>query len=272
MTDKLHLYFDDSGSRDPDNRGLGPLPRRDRMDCFALGGVLIREEDIDGIFAAHKAFCRSWNIDYPLHSSRIRGGQGKFGWLKKPENAAAFLPALEDFILSLPVISLACAVHRPGYVARYREQYRERLWFMCKTAYSILIERAAKYADEQDRKLEVFFEGTGRKEDRSIVEYTRALKKTGMPFAEATSGPYAPLSPEDFRRLVLGEPRQRLKKTPMIQIADLVLYPIVKGGYDPNYRPYKKLISGRKVIDSLLTPDQCSRRGVKYSCFEGLNE
>jgi hypothetical protein len=85
MPEKYLLYFDDTGSRDPDRNAC--IPRHDKMDCFGLGGILIKEEDIEAILQKHKSFCAEWNIDYPLHSSKIRGGQGKFGWLKKPENA-----------------------------------------------------------------------------------------------------------------------------------------------------------------------------------------
>lgn len=269
MTEKMHLYFDDTGSRDPDRGGRQAVPRRDGMDCFGLGGVLIKEEDIDAVFRKHKEFCASWNIDYPLHSSKIRGGQGKFGWLKKPDNEASFLPALEEFLLSLPIVTIGCAIHRPGYVERYKERYEERLWFMCKTAYTILLERAAKFADREGRKLEVYFEMTGRKEDKDILNYTKELKKSGSPFASSSSEEYDPLSAEDFRRIVLGEPRQRTKKTPMIQISDLVLYPIAKGRYDPTYRPYVKLCDGGKVIDCFLSEEERPQCGIKYSCFDG---
>lgn len=272
MRKKFHLYFDDTGSRDPDHTPHIIGGRKDKMDCFGLGGVLIREEDIDLIFKSHKAFCAQWEIDYPLHSTKIRGGQGKFGWLRKPDNAASFLPALEAWLLSLPIISIACAVHRPGYVERYKNEYQERLWFMCKTAYSILIERAAKYAEREGRKLEVYFEQAGKKEDRDILAYTKELKQEGAPFASATSDGYEPFGAEDFRRIVLGEPRQRTKKTPMVQIADLVLYPIAKGRYDPTYRPYLKLMEGGKLIDCLIAEEDRATLGIKYSCFDGVNE
>src|SRR3546814_10542486 len=70
MKKTYHLYFDDTGSRDPDKADLvdGDV-RRDRMDCFAFGGVLVKNEEVDGIFAAHNAFCRAHDIDYPLHRS-----------------------------------------------------------------------------------------------------------------------------------------------------------------------------------------------------------
>ncbi len=268
MTEKYLLYFDDTGSRDPDKSPYDPATRQDSMDCFGLGGVLIREEDIDAIFQGHKAFCAEWKIDYPLHSSRIRGGQGKFGWLKKPENAGLFFPAIEEFLLALPIVSIACVIHRPGYVARYKDRYQEQLWYMCKTAFSIMTERAAKFADDQGRKLEIFYEPSGKKEDKDIVRYLRDLKKAGSPFSESTSGGYTPLSSEDYRRIILGEPRQKTKKTPMIQIADLVLYPMAKGGYDPSYRPYKKLMEAGKLIDGHVPEDEIPFRGIKYSCFD----
>ncbi|MGF1608095.1 MAG: DUF3800 domain-containing protein [Kiloniellales bacterium] len=190
---KYHLYFDDSGSRDPDKSLMAEGEREDRMDCFALGGVLIREEEVDQVYAAYKTFCAEHSITYPLHSWAIRGGRGKFAWLKKPERAGIFLSALEEFLLSLPIVTIACVVNRPGYVARYRDRYRERLWFMCKTAFSILTERAAKFVDEQEGKLEIYFETTGKKEDKDLVTYMRSLKTEGPPFSSETSAGYTPL-------------------------------------------------------------------------------
>lgn len=265
---KYHLYFDDSGSRDPDKSFMPDGERGDRMDCFALGGVLIREEEIDQVYAAYKAFCAEHSISYPLHSWAIRGGRGKFAWLKKPERAGIFMPALEELLLSLPIVTIACVVHRPGYVARYRNRYKERVWFMCKTAFSILAERAAKFADEEGRKLEIYFEATGKKEDEDIVAYMRSLKTEGPPFSPETSADYTPLKADDFQRIILGEPRQRTKKTPMIQVADLVLYPMAKGGYDRGYRPFAKLLEAGKLIDCHLREEDIAFRGVKYSCFD----
>ena len=99
MAKKYILYFDDTGSRNPDHPNH-QIVRDDGMDCFGLGGVLVKEEDVDEILEKHKSFCGEWGIDYPLHSYQIRGGRGKFGWLKNPEKAASFLPhAIEDFLL-----------------------------------------------------------------------------------------------------------------------------------------------------------------------------
>lgn len=262
---EYHLFIDDTGSRDPDHE-LNEQ-RTDRMDCFGLGGILIKEEDVDEVKQRHRMFCDKHGITYPLHSHKIRGGRGDFGWLKKPENARIFFPELDAFILDLPVIGVATIIDRPGYVSRYREVYSERLWLMCKTAYSILIERAAKYADSQGRCLRVFFEESGKQEDRDLIQYAKSLKTDGMPFNSTTSSAYGSLSPEEFRRIVMGEPKRRTKATPMLQIADLMLYPMAKGGYQPTYKPYVDLMAAGKLIDAMLQPQDRPNVGIKYSCF-----
>jgi hypothetical protein len=53
----------------------------------------------------------------------------------------------------------------------------------------------------------------------------------------------------------------------MLQIADLILYPMAKAGYEPTYRPYVDLMAAGKVIDALLPPSDRPSLGVKYSCF-----
>lgn len=85
---EYHLFIDDSGSRDPDRRPKHS--RDDRMDCFALGGILIKAEDIDDLKRQHADFCARHDITYPLHSNPIRGGRENFGWLKTPEKARIF--------------------------------------------------------------------------------------------------------------------------------------------------------------------------------------
>ncbi|MCJ9668987.1 DUF3800 domain-containing protein [Neorhizobium sp. SHOUNA12A] len=263
---EYHLFIDDSGSRDPDRRLKHN--RDDSMDCFALGGILIKEEDADELKSRHAEFCARHDITYPLHSNPIRGGRENFGWLKNPEKARAFFPELDEFMVSLPVLGIAAVIDRPGYVARYKEHYAERLWLMCKTAYCILIERAAKYADSQGRVLRVFFEETGKAEDRALIAYHKSLKEVGMPFDSGTSSSYGSLSAADFRRIVMGDTKRRTKETPMIQIADLMLYPMAKAGYDPTYRPYVQLMKAGRLIDAQLEPEDRALLGIKYSCFK----
>jgi hypothetical protein len=269
-SNKILLCFDDSGSRNPDKSSVSQDGRYDKVDGFALGGILVREEDIGFILGKYRAFINEWGIDYYLHSTKIRCRQGKFAWLQKQENADSFYPALESFLLSLPVIGIACVVHRPGYVARYKEKYNDRLWLMCKTTFSILVERAAKYADKQDRKLEILYESSGKYEDRAIVSYLKELKKNGNPFNPVTSEEYRPLSAEDFSRIILGEPQRKTKSNPLLQIADLFLFPMVKGGYDSLYHPYRRLKAAGKIIDCVLSENDLPYMSVKYSCFDLL--
>ena len=233
MSREIHLFFDDTGSRRPDR--LPGEQRQDGMDCFGLGGILVNEEDIQSVLDDHRWFCERWDIDYPLHSHAIRGGRGNFSWLKNPERAAEFLASLNDFLTGLPVLGIAAIVHRPGYAERYSAQYEGRLWYMDKTAFSILVERSAKYARSRDRRLRVFFEESGKQEDRDIVAFMKELKRDGMPFDDDGSAAYRGLTAAELRNSVLGEPKRRTKKTPMIQIADLYLYPMAKAGYDASY-------------------------------------
>jgi len=263
---ELHLYFDDTGSRFPDR---DPVEiRQDGMDCFGLGGILVNAEDVDRIYTQYNAFCKLWEIDYPLHSSSIRGGRGKFGWLRKPELAGEFLPSLSDFLEGLPVLGIAAIIHRPGYNARYHTRYNGNPWLMCKTACCILIERAAKQAMAENRYLRVYFEQSGKAEDQDIKLYVRNLKKQGMPFDVQTSAIYQNLKADQIKATVRGEPNERTKNVPMIQIADLYLYPMAKAGYDQSYRAYRSLMQAGKIIDAVLSDGDRLLRGVKYSCFE----
>lgn len=223
MSQKYVLYFDDTGSRNPDN--IDYANRKDGMDCFGLGGFLLKEEDIPDLRKTYTAFCDNdkWKITYPLHSSSIRGGRDDFGWLRIPERAGEFFPALYDFLLSLPIIGIACVIDRPGYVARYKEKHPETLWYMCRTAFSILVERSAKFADEQGRKLEIVHEISGKQEDNDILAYLKELKKKGSPFSQPSELEYTALQASDYRRIILGEPHKKSKLIPMLQVADLVL-------------------------------------------------
>ncbi|MCI0542731.1 DUF3800 domain-containing protein, partial [bacterium] len=210
---KYYLYIDDSGTRFPDKADY--LVRKDGMDHFALGGVLVSNKDIHHIIARHTEFCKKWEITYPLHSTEIRGKRRTFSWLEKSAKTnEKFLGELQDFLLSIPVIGFASVVCRPGYNTRYEERYGERRWWMCKTAFSILLERVGKYLQKNNGEAEVRFEGVGPKEDKALVSYSKDLKSTGMPFDENTSSKYRDLAAQDFKTLFLGEPRWRKKENP----------------------------------------------------------
>jgi hypothetical protein len=51
-----------------------------------------------------------------------------------------------ELMSASPFLGFACVIDRPGYNARYREKYGREQWSLCKTAFSELVERAAKYA------------------------------------------------------------------------------------------------------------------------------
>lgn len=265
MSNEIHLYFDDTGSRQPDHH---PEKRNDGVDCFGLGGFLINEEDKPAVRDAHRDFCANWNIDYPLHSTKIRGSRGTFGWLQESKIKNEFLRELNNFLLNLPILGIGSIIHRPGYVKRYRESYVGRTWEMDKTAFMILVERSAKYAKSKNRFLKIHFEKAGKSEDRDIISYAKDMKTAGLPFDSSTSKRYGALTEKDLKRIIRGEPQRLTKNDPLMQIADLYLWPMAKAGYDENYGPYRKLMDAGRLIDARLSVEDCPLLGIKYSCFD----
>lgn len=269
MAQKLLLFVDDSGTRNPDHE---QQERQDNLDWFALGGVLVKEQDERLAVDLHRAFVDAWGLDKPLHSTKIRGRRKQFSWLgQDPTRAAKFHEELAATLLRMPVVGLACVIDRPGYNGRYKGIYGDDRWLMCRTAYSILLERAAKHARRIGAKLEIFFEGAGKEEDRNLLSYHRSLKKDGMPFDRSRSATYGSLSAKEIADLVLGDPKRQTKANPLIQVADLYLYPIVKAGYDSDYPPYQDLVKANKIVDAILPPEELNTLGVKYSCFDLQN-
>ena len=260
-----HLYVDDSGTRHPDRRE----PTSKVGDWFGLGGFLIKAEDEPRARELHKTFTDKWEITSPLHSVKIRYSSGSFKWLdnlSKPQSRE-FWSDLDKMIQDLPIICNCCVIDRPGYHARYYEKYGRQRWHLCKSAFTILCERAAKFASLQDRRLKVFVEETDRVADKRIRTYFREMRDGGMPFSEGNSEKYGPLSQEElkFRLLDLGFKK---KSSPMIQLADLVLYPLCRAPYDQLYRPWKSLCNAGQVIDQHLKDEQLSQLGMKRYCFD----
>jgi hypothetical protein len=264
----FQLYLDDSGSRYPDHQP--DAARADGMDSFALGGILIDAADRKPSLERYDAFVANWGIDYPLHSTKIRGRRDNFRWLGQDAiRAERFYRELAEMLVALPVTGIACVIDRPGYNARYAEKYGDQRWLMCKTAYAILIERSLKFATAAGANLEVFYEEAGKHEDRAVVTYHKSLKVDGMPFDHGNSSGYSGLKPEEFKKGVLGDPSRVTKKgSPLIQMADLYLYPMVKAGYQDGYPPYNQLYAANRVIDALLPDDARASCGIKYSCFD----
>nr|WP_254066642.1 DUF3800 domain-containing protein [Acidisoma sp. S159] len=240
------------------------------MDYFAMGGLLIKAEDVDSATAALEVIRAKFDITAPFHSSKMRSKTKSWAWLGTDSaRAERLMTELSAFLCSMRGHATACVVHRPGYRARYSHYAVHERWRLCKSAYAILVERAAKIAVRDGRKLAVYVEETGKKEDADIREYHRNLRAEGMVFNPATSGKYAPLSAATFAEALLKSPSFFNKSLPMGQVADLLLYPLVKGRYDPTYRPYRDIEAACRIIDASLAAGE-ENLGVKYYCFEGL--
>ena len=267
MVEVFNLYLDDSGTRHPDKK-QGRSPAHG-YDWFGMGGVLIDQFDEEVAREHHDNFCKKWNIVFPLRSADIRSKSGEFSFIGKlsKEDNEIFHEELYNLMARIPVIGFAGVIDRPGYKARYDDIYGEKKWYLCKTAFSTVVERAAKYALSKKKKLRVLVEESDKKADNRIREYYSELKQNGMPFDKATSSKYEPLEKSEFKS-VLYELKMKRKTSKIMQIADLYLWPICIGGYDPENRPYKRLLSDNKLIDCFMNKEEREFLGIKYSCWE----
>lgn len=265
----MNLYLDDSGTRHPTHK-VGNAPAHG-YDWFALGGVLVRSDEENKARDLHADFCKKWGIDSPLHSSEIRSQNENFSFLRglSEEKQAKFYEELYKLMRDAPVIGIACTVDRPGYCKRYLEMYQENPWMLCKTAFTVVVERSAKHAIAQDMKLRVHPERCNKTEDENLRGYYKTLKQEGMPFGKDNSDKYAPLTPEKLDQ-TLYEFKTKKKTSPMAQFADLYLWPICMGGYHASNRPYQRLIHDKKLIDCHIKEDQVPTLGCKYSCFDSV--
>jgi len=270
MVRVLNFYMDDSGTRTPNRKPLGYAPKV--RDFFALGGVLINEEEEATARRQYNDFCSRWSIHYPLHSVEIRHSTGSFTWLKRDgAEYGKFMHGLTRMLLSLDALGLACVIDRPGYDARYREKYGRRQWHLCQTAFAIAVERAAKFARRDGRKLRVMPERSNKADDDRLVRYYNDLKAGGPPFEKMSSAGYEPLTSAEFTD-TLHEIRFKSKTSPMGQVADLFLWPIAISGYDPENRPYVALRDAGRLIETRLSAKEAELGGSKYSCFELAHE
>lgn len=265
VTPTYHLYIDDSGSRDLDRN----LDAQDGSKWFALGGILIAEEDEAAARKAYDDFCAKWEIDYPLHSYDIRNRVNRFSWIAqlRPRDQADFYKSLGDFLTDIPVVGTACVIDRLGYNTKYREKYGTRRWALCKTAFTIVAERSAKFAFQQNRRMKIYYERCSPPHDKAIEKYFSDMRNDGMPFNADTSAKYDPFGQTELKH-TLWDCKKKSKTSPMIQIADLYLFPLCVAGYDQTYRAYTTLYEKKRVIDCHIDENILNKLGVKYSCFE----
>jgi hypothetical protein len=267
MANVLNFYIDDSGTRRP-NHDPGKRAKHG-YDWFALGGVLVKQEDEPVARCLHREFIDDWEIDCPLHSVEIRGRNQGFLWLEDApkEERTEFLEELYLLLKNAPVIGISCVIDRPGYNHRYFEKYGRVPWSLCKTAFTVAVERAAKYARSIGYKLRVAPARCNKPEDRLLLDYYKDLKETGMPFSTDSSDKYAPLRPSDFQE-ILHEFRLKEVTSPMAQFADMYLWPMCMGGYHASNKPYARLLSDGKLIECALAENDWPFLATKYSCFD----
>jgi hypothetical protein len=162
---------------------------------------------------------------------------------------------------------MACVIDRPGYAARgYLEKHGKNKWLLCRSAFDITLERAAKFARLQGRKLRVVFESdTGVNE--TIKGYFTNLKENGLAFAPETSGKYRPLPPEQFRETLLTIEHKN-KSNPFLQIADTFIYSIARQRYDRRFWIYCHLRDAKRISNFAIPPEHIPEIGIKYYCFD----
>jgi hypothetical protein len=264
---EFNFYIDDSGTRNPDRKTKTSF----FGDWFALGGIILAGEDEQLARDLHAAFCEKWKIDYPLHSIKIRHRSDKFAWVGSLDQMEQnlFYSDLNEMIQQSPVLALACVIDRPGYNARYAEKYGRQPWSLCKTSFPIIAERAAKFAREEQRRVRLFVERSDRVSEGLIRAHFNELRKNGMPFANGGDPKYAPLDAPAMQKH-LYDLKFKSKSSPMMQLADLMLYPLCKAGYEDGYRPYDLMKNGGKLIEARLPDSLAEFGGTKYSCFDAL--
>jgi hypothetical protein len=264
---ECHFYIDDSGPRDPDRK---PDPHARGPDFFALGGLIIDQANEAAAKEMVNQFRARWPEmrDEPLRSYDIRWKQKRFRWLADVGAARrdAFFEGLTALITSLPLHVLACVVDRNGYNRRYTIPYGRKRWSLCKTAFNIAVERAAKVAAHRNSRLRVYVEQTDKKTEAHLLGYFNDMRNIGLPFDPSTSAQYRPLPQEQLHRTLL-EFRVKSKSSTLMQIADLVLWPVCQGGYDTTHRAYMHLKEAGKLVEFECTTDN-GLLGTKYSCFD----
>jgi len=265
----MALYLDDSGTRYPD-RATGNTPEHGR-DWFALGGVIVKDQDETTVRAAHAKFCSSWGFTTPLHSQEIRARTKSFTWLAglPPSEWNRFMRELTRLVTVPELTAIACVIDRPGYNSRYSQQYGSGRWLLCKTAFSVVVERAAKFARRNGCKLRVYVEHSDAGANKAIRGYYEELRTSGPPFDAQGSSKYAPLGPLEMRE-TLYDFKIKEKSSPLIQLADLALWPMCIGGYNSANIPFQEMLKAGTLIDSKLPPGEAQTSGIKYSCMPPL--
>lgn len=262
----ITYYMDETGNRQPDKKAD---KSREGRDWFGLGGYLIRKPDETEAKALYAEIVDKWQVQSPFHITDMLAEKKGFSWLGRlPERRRAeFWSDYKEFLAAVPVLGTACVIDRPGYVARgYLEKHPNTKWLLCRSAFDITVERAAKYAISQGAKLDVVFESDIAIND-TVKGYFANLKQNGLAFDPDNSAKYAPLSQKQFAG-VLGSIEWKDKSSRMLQIADSYVYAIARQRYDRTFGVYRQLRDAARIINFAL-PDIESIKGmgIKYYCY-----
>jgi hypothetical protein len=264
---RLIYYMDETGNRHPDKKAT---QERAGRDWFGLGGYILREEDKGGVRALHEQFCNEWNINQPFHITDMLSAKKKFAWLGKlsDRERSRFWEEYKDMISSIPALGTGCVISRPGYVARgYIRDFPGSKWLLCRSAFDITVERAAKYAKSQGAKLDIVFE-SDPPINETMKGYFRNLTENGLAFDAERAAKYSPLSREDFQT-VLGTIEYKAKASPYLQFADSYIYAIARQKYDRHFGVYCRLRDRRRIINFALGEAEAIKSmGIKYYCFD----
>lgn len=160
-----------------------------------------------------------------------------------------------------------CVISRAGYFKRYADLYGAETWEMMKTAFTILLERTAKFVARHDGKVAVYYEKIGQREDKLIEGYFHHFRAYGHPFDHKNAAKYNPLpAPELQKRLSMIE--GKTKKNMLLQLSDLCLYPLAHAKDRPDNRALVAMQSAQMLVDSHLPDESLVSEGIKYFCFD----
>lgn len=264
----LHLYVDETGTRHPDRPGTAA---KHGHDWFAIGGILIKDEDIQEARNRLSAFKKDWpQIRSPLHFTDMRSKKKNFAWLGTLNQVEIdrFWSRYRTFLAGLPVAGTACVIDRPGYIARgYGKREGDAKWLLCRSAFDILLERSAKFAKHEGRRLQVYFEMADPTTNQRIKSYYVNLKNNGLAFDEKNSAKYAPMTAAEFDHTLLTI-EGKDKQNALMQIADSFVYAISRGCYEAGYDVYKRISESGRLINSQVPGPMAGTLGIKTYCFE----
>lgn len=212
-------------------------------------------------------------MTHPLHLTDMHSRRKGFAWLDalSARERGDFWADYHAMIAGLPVVGHACVVHRAGYRDRgYGSREGDAKWNLCRTAFNIVVERAAKIAHADGRRLRVKYEGSDPRADQALRNYWALLKAgNGLGFNAANAARYNPFPPETLAATLVDLERKD-KRSKLMQLADTFALALSRGRYQPEFSTFAALKASGRLADDHVGVAQSATLGIKYSCFDGL--